>query len=322
MVKYTPMLVALAACGSFENPEVVLDFRVLAMRADHPEQVVDIDINMPPRPEDVLEQLIDTRVCTLVSDRNYDRDLRWSAQLCDLNNDERCREEGASSLGSGIWSDPESAAPGEMCITIPANGNLLGVALAYLDRDDLRGLGGIYYGVSLRIGGVNDAPELDLFAAKNLRINPRIPAELRANENPTIDRLDVSVEDAEPVPLAFGRCQDQATPLVLVPGAQIRITPVETEGAREPYVVPTIDGSSRMFTESLTYQWLATAGNYSSGRSGGPRDTFGNPAPLYTDWTAPDAEDLEGPIDVELWVVQRDERLGLTWYQSCVRVVP
>ena len=79
---------------------------------------------------------------------------------------------------------------------------------------------------------------------------------------------------------------------------------------------------TRMFTESLTYQWLATAGNYSSGRTGGPRDAFGNDAPLFTDWTAPKAEDLEGPTNVELWFIQRDERLGLAWYEGCLRVVP
>jgi hypothetical protein len=25
---------------------------------------------------------------------------------------------------------------------------------------------------------------------------------------------------------------------------------------------------------------------------------------------------------VQLWVVQRDERGGVSWYESCVRVVP
>lgn len=320
MVKYTPLLVALAACGSFENPEVVLDFRVLAMSADHPEQVVDIDINMPPRPEDVLEQLVDTRVCVLISDKEFDRSLRWSAEVCDLNNDERCNDARAP-LGSGIWADPDTTS-GELCINVPANGNLIGIAQSYLERDDLNGLGGIYYGVSLRVGPVDDDPERDLFAAKNLRINPRIPAELRANINPTLDWIDVSVNDATPVPMSFGRCWDNTAPLVLKPGDQIRLFPIETMGAREEYVVPTIDGTSRMFTESLTYQWLATAGNYSSGRTGGPRDTFGNPALLYTDWTAPDAEDLEGPTHVDLWVIQRDERLGLTWYETCVLVQP
>ena len=103
---------------------------------------------------------------------------------------------------------------------------------------------------------------------------------------------------------------------------QGKLAPVEPEGVRETYVVPTIDGSSRMFTESPTYQWLASQGNYSSGSTGGTRDAFGNPAPLFTDWRAPAADDIEGTTDIELWFIQRDERLGVHWYESCIRVVP
>ena len=43
------------------------------------------------------------------------------------------------------------------------------------------------------------------------------------------------------------------------------------EGVREDYVVPTFDGGSRMFTESLTYQWLAGDGEWSRSRTGGCR---------------------------------------------------
>ena len=69
--------------------------------------------------------------------------------------------------------------------------------------------------------------------------------------------------------------------------------------------------------------WLATAGGFSSGSTGGPRDVAtGDPAPLFTDYRAPAAEDLTGPTDIQLWIVERDERLGAVWYESCVRVVP
>jgi hypothetical protein len=76
------------------------------------------------------------------------------------------------------------------------------------------------------------------------------------------------------------------------------------------------------FTESLTYQWLASAGDIDGG-SGGPRDpTTGNPAPLFSDFRAPPADELLGPTDISIWVVQRDERLGARWYETCVRVIP
>ena len=38
--------------------------------------------------------------------------------------------------------------------------------------------------------------------------------------------------------------------------------------------------------------------------------------------SAEDLADPTQPTDVALWVVQRDERLGAHWYESCVRVVP
>jgi hypothetical protein len=311
------------ACSSFENPEIVLDFRVLAMSAEPPEQLIDVDIQDPAPPVELLEQVVPTEICTLLSDRDFDRRLRWEMTVCSLDNDLRCTGGPTYVIGSGIWDDPEqSPTSPRLCHSIPPDGNLLGVALYAYANDRLRGLGGIYYGVQLRVGGEDADPELDLYAAKNLRLMPRIPAEITANTNPSLERVDVTLADGEPMPLAFGRCRDQPTPLEVPAGIRIRLTPVEPEGVRETYLVPTTDGSSREFTESLTYQWLASAGNYSAGSTGGTRDAFGNPAPLFTDWRAPAAKDLDGPTDVELWFIQRDERLGAHWYESCIRVVP
>lgn len=330
MVKHALCLVALVGCGSFESPEIVLDFRVLALSASVPEQVIDIDITNPAPPVELLEQMVPTEICVLVADRNFDRRLRWSMTLCNLNNDERCPAGGAQGhVGSGIWPDPDLPDPvtGEvaprLCATVQPDGNLLGVVLEALEGDQYRGVGGVYYGVSLVIGGEDADPALDLYAAKNLRVQPRIPPELKANNNPWLDGVDVRLtEDGEFQPLTLTRCTAQTAPLEVKAGQRIRFEPVEPEGVREEYVVPTIDGTSRMFTESPTYQWLASAGNFSSFRTGGPRDAFGNPAPLFTDWTAPRAKDLDGPTDVSFWFIQRDERLGLAWYEACVRVVP
>lgn len=314
-----------AGCNSFENPEVVLDFRVLGMSADPPEQIVDVDIQNPAPPVELLEQVVPAKVCVLLSDANFERRIRWEMTVCAFDNDERCASGSPQFvIGSGFWDDPEqSPTSPELCDEIPADGNLLGVALYSFENDQYRGLGGIYYGVSLRVGGEDVDPELDLYAAKNLRLMPRIPAEIQANKNPSLAGLEVILPDAvDPVVLPFGRCRDQSAPIEMAAGGKARITPIEPEGAREDYVVPTLDGMSRMFTESLTYQWLAGAGNYASGSTGGPRDPFGNPATLFTDWRAPAAKDLEGPTDIELWVIQRDERLGAHWYESCIRVVP
>jgi hypothetical protein len=88
-VKRALLLLPLAACSSFQDPDIVVDFRVLAMRAEHPEQLVEVDIDNPQPPATLLEQVVATDVCVLLSDRNFDRKLRWSMTLCNLDNDER-----------------------------------------------------------------------------------------------------------------------------------------------------------------------------------------------------------------------------------------
>jgi len=325
MVKHALLALALVGCGSFEDPDIVLDLRVLAMQASVPEQIVDIDITNPMPPTNLLDQLVPTDVCVLVSDRNFERRIRWSMSLCNLDNDERCPDGAPKSvLGSGLWDDPDLAlAPPQLCATVPVDGNLLGVILDSYNNDPYRGLGGVYYGVSLVAGGEDADPALDLYAAKNLRVQPRIPPELQANNNPSLAAVEVRLaEDQNFQPLSLTRCIDQTDAIVVAPDQRIRFSPIEPDGVREQYVVPTLDGMSRTFKESPTYQWLASAGRFSAGSTGGPRDPFGNPATLFTDWTAPAAKDLDGPIDVSFWFIQRDERLGVQWYEACVVVAP
>ncbi len=324
------LLILLTACTTFESEDIVLDLRVLAMSADVPDQVIDIDLSMgEPRPQDLLDQLVPSTMCALVADPKLDRRLRYTMTLC-RRCDEGCCEGSAVQevLASGVIEDPELAVPEPtLCATVEPNSKLLGILLEVFDEDIFRGIAGLDYGVVISVGGEGDDPSLDQIAGKTLRVSPRIPAEVSANSNPSLDHFDAEpyTDDGrtmDAIPLPMGRCVDQTAPLELVPTQRVRITPVEPDGVRETYVVPTIDGMGAMFTESLTYQWLAGAGKISSGSTGGGRDFSGNPAPLFTEYRAPAAEDLDGPTDIPLWVVQRDERLGATWYESCIRVVP
>jgi hypothetical protein len=318
-------IAALAAgCDSFQDPNVVIDLRILAMTASPPDQVLDVDLTQPPMAADLLARLVPTEVCALVADPP-DRRLAWSMTMCPGTGGGRCDLEDELPIGDGVLDDPDTAVPApRMCVTIRPDARLLGVLLESLENDTLRGLGGVDYSVQLRVGGEDGDRELDQYATKTVRVAPRIPIERAANVNPTAS-FEAALEDQPGVPLALGRCVDNASPLTVAPRTKLRLTPIEPDGAREIYVVPTLDGKSQTFTESLTYQWVASDGGFSSGSTGGPRDVSGNPAPLFTDFTAPAAEDLEnldGPTDIVLWIVQRDERLGETWYDSCIRVVP
>jgi hypothetical protein len=324
-------LAAVAGCGSFQDPNIVLDLRVLAIDSSPPDQVVDIDLTAPPDPQAVISQLVPVTMCALVADPGLDRQLAWSVAMCpfgDAASGERCDEDpdNTYAIASGVVDDPDTTVPAPpLCWTINPDASLLSLLLDIAEGDDLHGVGGIDVDVLLRIGGIDADRSLDQYASRTLRVLPRIPAALMPNHNPTIDHVDTTPTDVAgaPVePLALGRCAENPAPLEVPPGTKLRLTPVEPPGAREVYVAPTLDGKSQTFTESLTYQWIASAGGLSRGKTGGPHDLSGNPAPLFTDFKAPASKDLDGPTNISLWIIQRDERLGLTWYESCLHVTP
>lgn len=317
---------AAAGCTTFQDPSIVVDLRVLAMRSEPPDQVIDVDLAQPAMPADLLAQLVPTEVCALVADPGMDRRLAWSMTMCPPSDDNRCDGDRPQvALGGGLLDDPERTVPEpSLCVTVMPDAGLVAVLLDVLQRDPLRGLGGLDYAVELRIGGQDADRDLDEYATKTLRVSPRITPAAAANENPRIDRIEATIDamigDAAPVALPLGRCRENPAPYPLPPGTRLRLLPIEPDGVREGYVLPTLDGRIESFTESLTYQWVASAGGYSSGSTGGPRDLAGNPAPLFSDYESPATSDLDGPTDVSLWIIQRDERLGVQWYESCIHV--
>jgi len=318
-------LLGLIGCARFQDPDIVIDLRVISMSSSVPDQVVDVDLTNPPAATTLLGQLLPNDVCALMADPFNARGLHWEMTLCETEDYERCDGSPIQAvIGSGTIDDPDTTVPEPpMCATVDPDGNLLGILLDTLKGDALHGLGGLDYAVQLRVGGVGGDPTLDLYASKTIKVSPRIPTQLRANSNPYLDHIDASVDGAAAVPLPLGRCVDQTAPLVMGPSLKTRLTPVEPPGVREVYVLPTIDGSYETFTESLTYQWSAGSGSFSSGDTGGPRDLAGNPAELFTDFKSPSASDLNGMMtDIPIWIVQRDERLGAHWYESCIRVMP
>jgi hypothetical protein len=93
----------LAACGSFEEPSIVIDLRILAMTATPPEQVVPFD------PEDPLDvEFGPAEVCALLADPGQSRRLEWSMTLCPPQGGRRCAADRPQiPLGSGVTDDPD-----------------------------------------------------------------------------------------------------------------------------------------------------------------------------------------------------------------------
>ena len=66
-MKSLVLVVALTACGSFQDPNTVIDLRMIGAVAEPPEQVVDVDLTMAIDPAALLAQLVPTTVCGLVA---------------------------------------------------------------------------------------------------------------------------------------------------------------------------------------------------------------------------------------------------------------
>ena len=320
-MKWLALACVLAGCTTFEDPTIVLDLRVLAMRAEPPEQVIDVDLAEPPSPTDVLAQLAPTEVCALVADPGQRRSLLWKMTMCLPGDDDRCDPAHPQvELGSGVLGDPDEAMAGqELCVTVFPDQRMLSVLLAALDADILRGLGGLDFVVELQIGGEAADRELDVVGAKTVRVSPRIPDARSANNNPTIEFLDASVAGAGLV-VAPCRCAQCSAMATVGAGAVVTLYPVEPETVREDYVVPTLDGQTAMLTETMTYQWLAGRGSFSDATTGGGHDLLGNQSLLGSEWRAP--RGIDGDTLVPIWMIQRDERLGVSWYETCIRVTP
>ena len=342
--------VLLAGCGEFQDPAIVLDLRALAMRANPTEYVIEFDPANPPDPGEIASQLEAFTVDALVADPATDRQLQWQMTLCAATVDQgdgRCAEGHPSTvIGAGVIDDPELAP--DINTTIPHAvfqpvGSTVVLLQDAIENDRFGGFSGIDLEVQLQVAPLDAAlgGADGVVATKRVRFAPKLPPERTPNHNPYLNAINWDTGGPTPTtsPMNSYRCtdaeafEDQGGPwlgMTMYADQILSMMPVEATGAqspRETYVVPTFDGTSRMFTENLSYQWLATDGSYKPAVTGGPKDPFGNDPPLHTEWTPPTVDEITSAhgavdhIDVSIWVIQRDERLGAAWYEGCARVL-
>lgn len=328
-----------AGCGNFEVQSIVLDLRILSMTVSPPEFVVPLEAAQDPMnlPE------VSVQVCALIADPADSREIEYRMTACWPNVESyRCDEPGrAEVLLTGTPSAPfarvadpdESDEPVEVCATLSSN---VVLPALILDQIEVQGSyedvaaqvvgngGNLDVQVELAVRGAGQGPEDLQFGSKRVRYALPLPEGRVANRNPAIQALQATVgEDEEAVTMPLGRCIDAGAWIEVAPGTELELEPVPAEGSREDYQVLTFDGRARTFTENLVYTWYATHGSWELEQTGGPRDLAGNDPDTKSVWTAPRNRDVVGDgIDVPIWVVQRDERGGQSWFESCVHVVP
>ena len=122
------------------------------------------------------------------------------------------------------------------------------------------------------------------------------------NQNPSIDSIQLmAVDGGSAIDLPAGNS------FTLRAGQQVKLIPVPAANAKER-----IDGG----LETLGYSFFVTDGELSALRSADTTAT-GEPSDTSVDWTAPLL-----PGTVQLWVVVRDGRGGVGWLQRTVQVTP
>lgn len=322
---------ALAGCATFEDPTIVLDARVIGMTARVPEHVIDVDLAHPPAAAALLVQLNAMGpqiVCGTVADPGTARGLGWTMTACALDDNSRCDLAlPRVALGAGRLEDPEAPqggpgyTAGTACVVFSYEDELLALLVKQLASDPARAVGGLDYAIEMRV--MPDGAPSELYATKKVRIAPRDPPTREPNRNPVISEIQVARNYGGGFTVQPKHCADPPGPMGIdvdaQPGDVVTLYPVEGNGAREQYVVPTLDGQYAKLTENMTYQWLTTAGSLSDDVTGGPPDIFGNLTLLGTDWTAPNVrETTRFPV----WVIQRDERFGASLREVCIRVTP
>jgi hypothetical protein len=291
-------VLAVAGCASFEDPTIVLDLRVLGIETSPPEQILDVDPAKPPTLEQVLVQLQPIHVRALVAEPDRTGDIEWEARACILEEQgSRCDPAFLSfEIARGVLPDPELVET-ELAFDVIPDNVLVQMLLQALKEDVAGGLGGIDLGIELRVNGGHEA-----FAAKHVRFAPRVPKERKANNNPRIEGLLLG-RGGFGAEVRVEHCNGGDYPDIVQTEQAVTLYPTAAFGDQEEYVLPTLDGHAETFKEYLSYQWIATAGDFVDDVTGGPPDVFGNIKLDGTEWKAPKQPGL-----VTVWVIQRDSR--------------
>ncbi|CAN5693444.1 hypothetical protein BH11MYX3_BH11MYX3_14460 [soil metagenome] len=328
------VICVVAGCTTFEDPSVVLDLRIVAITASldpnagphqltfGPEQVIDVDLEHP-NPTEILAQLQPTTICGMIADPAKHRELRWKMTVCLLGLDDRCDlAHPVIELGSGLLADPDdSEVPQPACAELVTvqNQTLLTILREAVQANPVQALGGIEYGVMLTVDDPANPTDV-VYGAKHLKVSARNPVDRVANSNPFIQYLDAAITGVG-ILVVSCRCGDPVCDAPSIrAGSVLTLFPVEPEAVREEYYAARLDGTSSKITETITYQWLAGSGAFSDETTGGGHDVLGNQSLLGTEWRAPRGH--TEPILVPLWMLQRDERYGVGYFESCIEVLP
>ena len=302
-----PALALFAACGApcepydpcFVPSWRVSDLRVLAVRADPPEAVVDLAQGLVP----------EVQVRALVVDQSRTYSTTATGRLCVPGRTSGCPDDAVPSGAPKLETAP--------ALSVLAPPDLIAQALR---EDPLRGYGGIRVRLDLALddggGKVLRADKILLYSPTAPGLQPNRPIELArlrfVKDGALVDDVLPGGIATLPEPFGYG------------------LRPVLADGAGvEEYDVVDLSGRTVHLREQVSYDFFSTAGL----PFGKPQPTaaglvindgFAAPGAAQGDEPAPGAEPANGLAQLnawgggQLWVVARDGRGAEAWMQVFV----
>jgi len=291
-------LLAVADCTpTLDSPDQVHDLRLLAMRVDPPEVIVNGDNGIP------TGQIISPSIVmtALVADpQGMGRSVHYVFSTCAQidesdslvdNSTHRCL---IGQLGYRVLAEGDfvPAMSSELEMTFRPSSQLLGEAQG-LDR--YQGFGGLPLPVQLEVRAGGE----DVVGFKRVVYSAPITSPAQApNTNPallgvTVDGQDWAVADS----LAFTRADH-----VLVPTPDPSLV--------ESYQRLTFDHQLLQFHETWRYAFFTTMGKFNNPVTGGISNRTGEPIDPDSTWSPPGAP---ASGTVTFWFVVQDGRGGENW---------
>jgi hypothetical protein len=349
-------LLLLGCAQGFDNETNVKDLRILAVPADPPELLIDggpmsMAAELCPTP-DVLKGLkaeLATHLSAhalptmtlhplVVDPQGNGRPVHYRAVAC-VSPTGGVDEEGGGgnmmpggvrqTIGRGACPDnapllaegDASPAPGSLTpkfeVPLPLNPDLL---VAGLGQDPL----GLLYGLALTVQVTASAGQEQVVVRKRVLVTARLTADQAPNQNPVIPFVSYRKTENDPETL-----YDATQPPMVHLGDKLRFQP--SPGIKETY--PTRIGDrhtgcvhTETVTEALRFAFFATAGTFSPDSTNTEPSVFRESGPdphrLESVYEAPKTL-LPGQSDlVHVWIVTRDERVGSSYTELTLRLVP
>jgi hypothetical protein len=351
-----------AACTDFENPTTIIDLRMLAVQTEPSEVILDADLSNPAMP--VVDPANNPGILVtplIVDPRGEGRPVTYTISACPNNPFAAAPQGGGqgggafpsggarTTVGSALcdengpntWVLTEGTVPAErgieVFLTIP---QLTAAFMADIFPDQFGNLhGGFDLGMPLTLDIKVDAGTEQIRGVKRvLYWATRINDAQVANQNPTIDRLDLF------------NVRDEATFEPMDPPEEIKPAPEMPhpvdEGLRTVWIMPSAGNAESFQTtvidpdthravpftverETLRYRFFATAGTFAPANTSTERNPVFDvtkPSRIESQYTLPTADQItteaDGTAVVTIWVVVRDDRGGESWQQRQLRIKP